>query len=136
MAYPIKVTVTDDDGGVGMDATSVLVKNVAPTVNTLPVTMIDEGGLAELNFSITDPGTEDTYEVEVDWGDGSVEIFSLPAGDWNLSLNHQYLDDMPTGPAEVAYPIKVTVTDDDGGVGMDSTSVLVKNVAPGVHAFR
>ena len=67
--YPIQATVTDDGGLSGSDGTTVEVTNVAPTLVLDPVAAIDENGVATLSGTITDPGTLDTFTVEVDWGD-------------------------------------------------------------------
>jgi len=131
LAYAINVKVTDDDGGVGTASTSVLVKNVAPSnIQISPVAMIDENSFAQLHLTFDDPGSVDTHSIEINWGDGTIQTIAVPAGERMLLANHQYLDDTPTGPAEVAYAINVKLTDDDGGFATASTSVLVKNVAP------
>ena len=43
--------------------TSILVKNVAPTLTLDPVLMIDENGVATLTGTIADPGTLDTFTL-------------------------------------------------------------------------
>ncbi len=131
VAYTINVKLSDDDGGVATAKTSVLVKNVAPSnLQVTPVAVIDENSFTQLQITFDDPGTLDTHAVEIDWGDGTIDTLTPPSGSRFLIVNHQYLDDMPTGPTEIAYPIDVKVTDDDGGVATAKTSVLVKNVAP------
>ncbi|MDZ4779144.1 MAG: PKD domain-containing protein, partial [Planctomycetia bacterium] len=45
---------------------------------------------------------------------------------------HQYLDDDPSGTPSDVFPISVTVTDDDDGVGQADAAVTVNNVAPSV----
>ena len=127
----VKVTVTDDDMGSGMDMTPVTVNNVAPTVTLNPVMMIDENDFAELQITFTDPGSLDTHTVEIDWDDGTpTEIINLNGGERFVQTTHQYLDDDPTGMPSGDYQVKVTVTDDDMGSGMDMTPVTVKNVNP------
>ncbi len=130
--YGIRVRVIDDDGGVGRVRTQVLVKNVAPSnVTILPVDMIDEDGFATLRLTFDDPGTEDTHEVEIDWGDGTpVETVTVAAGSRSLVTTHQYLDDNPTGTPQDTYDISVRVIDDDTGFSVADATVLVKNVAP------
>ncbi len=130
--FDITVTVTDDDTGVGVAQSQVLVKNVAPSnVVILPIAMIEESQTAFLDLTFEDVGFEDTHTVEIDWGDGTpVETFVLPLGARSLSTSHTYLDDVPTGTAEDDIPITVRVIDDDTGVGAGNATVLVKNVAP------
>ncbi len=144
----VKVTITDDDMGVGMASETVLVKNVAPIVTLDPVAMINENGSATLSGSISDVGTLDTFTLEIDWGDplspndmqsfmlGTTTLTEAADGiNWDpttrmFSLSHQYLDDNPTMTLSDTYTIGVTATDDDTGVDMASETVLVKNVAP------
>jgi hypothetical protein len=132
--YPVSVTVTDDDTGVGTAGTSVTVTNVAPSSVVLnPVLAISENGVATLTGSFTDPGTQDVHTVAVNWGPGETPTtVTLAVGQRGFTLTHQYNDDNPTGTPSDSYPIAVTVTDDDTGVGSASTSVTVNNVAPTV----
>jgi len=131
--YDINVTVTDDDGGVGTANTTVTVNNVAPAVTAIGDT-VDENGTATVNGTIYDPGTYDTFTVEIDWGEGTPETYNYNNSPYNVSIHynetHQYRDDNPTGTSSDNYEISVTVTDDDGGVGTDDTTVTVNNVAP------
>ncbi|NOY41843.1 MAG: hypothetical protein GXP26_08410 [Planctomycetes bacterium] len=136
VSYAINVVVTDDDGGVATAETSVLVKNVAPSnLQVITAATIDENSFAQLQINFDDPGVLDLHSIEIDWGDGTIETISLPVGERFLLVNHQYLDDMPTGPGELSYAINVKVTDDDGGVATAKTSVLVRNVAPKIDSI-
>ncbi len=136
--YTISATVTDDDDIVGdSDTETVLVKDVAPTLTLDPVTMIDENGVATLTGTIADPGTLDTFTLDINWGDplspDNTETYTFAAsatGTRNFTLTHQYLDDNPTNTDQDTYAISATVTDDDTLTDSDTTSVLVKNVAP------
>ena len=138
-AYTVTVTVDDGDGGSDSDTLTATIANVAPTVVLNGITAIDENGVATLTGTITDPGTLDTFTLDIDWGDalspGNVESYNFSAsgtGSQIFTLTHQYLDDNPTGTSTDSYTINATVTDDDGGVGSDSESVQVDNVAPEV----
>ena len=131
--YGITVTVTDDDTGVDTATTTVTVNNVAPII-TAGGSVIDENGVATVSGSITDPGSQDTFTVVIDWGEGSPETYSYPAGSKSYSQTHQYLDDNPTGTASDTYNVTVTVTDDDGGEGSATTTVTVNNVTPIITA--
>ena len=115
-----------------MDITTVTVNNVAPTVTAAGDT-IDENGTATVSGTISDPGILDTFTVEIDWGEGSPQSYSYPAGSTTFSETHQYLDDNPTGTLSDVYTINVEVTDKDGGVGTATTTVTVNNVAPVVE---
>ena len=66
--YTINAEVTDDDTLSDADSTTVLVRNVAPSLTLDPVPMIDEDGLATLTGTIQDPGTLDTFSLTINWG--------------------------------------------------------------------
>jgi len=127
--YTVTVTVTDDDGGSDTESTTVTVNNVAPVI-TVSGDTIDENGVATVAGTITDPGTVDTFTLEIDWGEGSPETFSYSAGSTIFSETHQYLDDNPTVTSFDDYTISVTVTDDDTEYDTESTTVTVNNVDP------
>jgi hypothetical protein len=128
--YAIAFRVVDDDGGASpWQTTTATVNNVAPAiVDVAPVATIDENQVATLELEFADPGTLDSHDVEVDWGDGSpLETFTVSAGARFFSTTHQYLDDN----AADAYTITVRVRDDDGGVSAPAMVVApVQNVAP------
>jgi hypothetical protein len=113
------------------------VSNVAPVVVLDPVAGIDEDGIATLTGTVSDPGTLDSFTLDIDWGDPSspdnTEQVMLPAsagGSQAFMLTHRYLDDNPTGTARDSYTIEVAVTDDDAATGSDTTTVMVSNVRP------
>jgi hypothetical protein len=132
-----RITARDVTQNVGSPTsawTTVLVRNVAPTVGPLQLstTEIDEGGRVTLTVPWTDPGTRDTHSVTVAWGDGTVtRVGSVADGAVSpVVLTHTYVDDDPSGTAVDTYTIEVTVTDDDLGVGAASIDVDVANVPP------
>jgi len=128
--YTVLVRVIDDDGGVGEGSGIVRVNNVAPSNVQVSLTgPIDENGVTNLSMTFDDPGTLDTHTVEIDWGDGVVETFTLN-GQQFLFTTHQYLDDNPSGTSFDVYTVNVRVIDDDTGVGTGSGTVRVNNVAP------
>jgi PKD repeat protein len=132
-AYTIKVRVLDDDGGASAQATTtVTVNNVAPTAFVVPPPAINENGFVTLLVTFNDPGTLDTFQAEIDWGDGSaVQFITVPPGPSALTAFHQYLDDNPSGTSQDNYTIKVRVLDDDGGASAQQTvTATVRNVAP------
>jgi PKD repeat protein len=133
--YTVTVTVNDDDGGTGSDTLIVTVNNEAPTIDSLTGDTIDENGIATVSGTFSDPGTEDTFTVTIDWGEGSPEDYAYPAGSTSFSETHQYLDDNPTATTSDPYTVSVTVTDDDTGSNSASTTVIVKNVAPTIDSL-
>ena len=112
-----------------MDITTVTVNNVAPSI-TIGSDSIDENGVASIGGTITDPGILDTFSITIDWGEGSPEGFSYPAGSTSYSETHQYLDDNPTATSYDDYAISVSITDDEGDSDTESSTVTVNNVPP------
>jgi hypothetical protein len=97
-------------------------------VNAFSIPSSVEGGLASLNAAgYVDVGVQDTHTASINWGDGSVTPGDVNQGANTVSGSHSYIEDG-------SYLVTVTVTDDDGGVGSNSFTVSVSNVAPGVEA--
>lgn len=130
--YAIKVRVRDDDGAFAEATASVTVRNVAPNIFVVPPPAIFENGIASLLVAFDDPGTQDTHQVEVDWGDGStVQLVPVSFGARSITVTHQYLDDNPTGTPQDNFTIKVRVRDDDGGASAQVlTTINVRNISP------
>lgn len=129
-----QVTVTVDDGYQGIATASfvVTVSNVAPTITAAGAT-IAENDTTTLTGAIIDPGVLDSFTLVVNWGEGNPETIQLPAGTQTYNISHHYRDDNPTGTPSDVYPIQITLTDKDGGVGTASTAVTVQNVNPQTH---
>lgn len=125
--YTVTVTVTDDDNGVGADTVLVTVGNVPPTVNAGSDMVIDENSVFVSTGAFTDPGKLDTHTATVDYGDGSGAQQLDFSADGIFTLNHLYADNG-------SYTVTVSVQDNNGGVGADTASVTVRNLAPRVDA--
>lgn len=118
----VQATVKDNFGATATGSASIFVSNVAPSnLQIAPLGTIDENSIATLQLTFDDPGTLDTHTVEVDWGDGFQTVG--PATGNTFSADHVYADDGQ-------YTVQVRVEDDDGGVGLNSTEITVRNVAP------
>ena len=137
--YTISVKVTDDDSGMTTGETTVLVKNVAPVIETLTVTpsSISEGNFVTVSGTYSDVGTLDTHTATIRWGDGTVEEFELEGsgGSGTFSISHFYADNDTVNPddgpvPDNLYTIAVTITDDDSGVATEPIDVTVLNVSP------
>ena len=123
----------------GSDTATVTVSNVDPTVDvgadvpdaltedtfTLNVTFTDPG----FDCPTCDPSTVESFTATVNWGDGSVDddqdanvAVSWTTGSagtptaGTIEATHIYT-------VADTYTVTVTVSDDDGGVGADSTQV-------------
>ncbi len=102
------------------DTTIVTVNNVAPVVEAGPDATIDEGDTFIGAGVFADPGA-DTWTATVDYGDGSGAQPLALNPDKTFGLSHMYTDNG-------AYIVTVSVTDDDGGVGSDTLTVIVNPV--------
>ena len=130
--YTFELSVTDDDGGAGTDTVEVIVDNAAPAITANSPT-IYENQFASLSGTITDPGSQDDFTLEVDWGDGERESGSLPPGSTRYALSHLYIDDDPTTTPSDVYALQVTLRDKDGGEAVANPTVTVQNVEPVVQ---
>jgi len=137
--FTVTLTVTDDDGGVTTVTTTVTVNNVAPIVDELPSITINEGETASLSGHATDPGSDDltfkwTWEYRGPCDKTTIYLNSPPNPDLFPSpeVNPRDLTDSAScqyGDNGV-FTVTLTVTDDDGGVTVVTTTLTVNNVAP------
>lgn len=118
----IHLVLTDDEGGSATNSVTVTVSNTAPVLSNINVSSpIVETRNATLSGAIADASPEDSFRLVVNWGDGAPpETNALPAGSTAFILTHRYEAPNP------GYPINITLTDDDGGSALGSTSVTVQ----------
>jgi Ca2+-binding RTX toxin-like protein/plastocyanin len=118
--YAIELTVTDDDGVSDSATTDVLVFNTSPVITdvTLPATgEVDVPvGLA---VSFSDPGTADTHNIQVTWGDATTSNESGVTSP--VQLEHTY-----TEAGE--YLVSVCVNDDDVGQDCEQRTITIGDV--------
>ena len=152
---PFAITVTARDYSKGSDgnlypdlgedtqSNNAVVQDVSPTINNLSLNgggLIMPGVPVTLTGTIFDPGILDYQEVTIDWGDGTVDNFTL---DQNGTSNHQLL--FPNGNPIThtyvtpnAYTVNVIVEDKslgnngqlhpDYGVGTASANAIMTGV--------
>jgi PKD repeat protein len=109
--YEVTLTATDDDGGIGSSSAIVTVENAAPELSD--VEFSEFSSLKEVSGAIADAGRADSFQLQVSWGDGTVETFEYVAGTASFQETHQYEEGG-------IYQVELTLSDDDGGV--DSTA--------------
>lgn len=124
--YTITLTVTDDDGGVGVDTVTINVLNVPPVADAGADQTVDEGDIVDFDGSGTyDPGWLDELTYTWDFGDSSSPVSGVDL--WNPT--HVYGDNG-------VYTVTLTVEDDDGGTGTDTMTITVNNVDPTASAIE
>lgn len=139
--YTIRVTVADRDDETALtdtDTIEVTVTNVDPVLSGVSITPspINEGESATLSGTISDAGVEDTFSLQVTWGDGQVITYPYPVQPSGLpftfDVNHIFEDD--------GQPLTVDLLliDDDGGQHQypGGVDITVNNVAPEVDAGK
>ena len=68
----------------------IVVNNVAPTISVDVTSPINENDFATLQLAIVDPGSLDSHDVYIDWGDGIIEpVINLPAGSGGAGADGQ-----------------------------------------------
>lgn len=138
--YILTVTCEDDDGDIATYSTNVTINNVAPTIEPFGPFEIDEGTLIDITTTSWDLGSDDltfTWDFElhptitgIHYNDGvGPDPMPSPDGIYPCSA-------VETCSAAFAddgnLSIILTVTDDDGGMAVYETYVLVSNVAPSI----
>jgi len=109
------------------DATSVTVSNVAPTVDAGPDQSITSNDDFNFSGNFSDPGVvDDPWDYSIDWGDGN------PSSDGSTNSQASSITDSHQYCAAGPYTVSLTVTDKDGGTGMDDLLLTVEFLAIGI----
>jgi hypothetical protein len=119
----VTITATDEHGAAASTSFQLVVANVSPSVGPLVPSTADAslvGTTVGISAPLSDPSPLDTHTATIDWGDGTngpaAVLESLGSG--SVSGSHVYA-------TAGIYTVTVAVTDDDGGTGTASTSVVV-----------
>ena len=118
----IEVWAYDEDGAYSTSE-SVTVANVAPTLAGVTVTPATEGAETRLSGAFSDPGVEESFEAEVDWGDGNRQIYRLDGEADDFDFGHVYARDG-------SYTIVIVLRDADDAEDTATTNVVVANAVP------
>ena len=121
-SYTVTITVVDNWGGIGIGTLVVTVQNVVPVVYAGPDATINEGATFNSSGNFTDLGAG-PWTATVNYGDGSGTVPLTLNLNKTFALSHVY-----TTPG--VYTVTVTVSDTFSGVGSDTATVTVLNVAP------
>lgn len=116
--YPVQIIATDNDGGVSRDTVQVKVNNVAPVADAGGPYLVASNDTVTFTGSATDVSpadTEFTYAWDLD-GNGSYESVG------KIVKKHVLIGG--------EFSIGLRVTDKDGGVGTDETTLMITNTAP------
>ena len=116
--YSVTVTVTVNNVEQASDIGVVHVSNADPivTMKNFEKATLDSFGTPRATF--TDQGSQDTHTAEIDWGDGATSTLAIDNSDNSIGGNHVY-----SYPG--SYVVTLSVVDDDGGIGIATTSLLV-----------
>ncbi|MEM0908946.1 MAG: hypothetical protein AAGJ94_16390 [Pseudomonadota bacterium] len=133
-ALTIGVVVTDGAGVETKQTVDVDIENVKPTLTLSGKVPITADGVATLSGVIKDPGTADTFTLEIDWGeagaDDRFETITFQAsktGEQTFEITRAYDLDK----AKI-FDVSVTLRDDDGGKMTKGRTVDATNAAPTV----
>ncbi|MET8091276.1 PKD domain-containing protein [Micromonospora sp. NPDC005220] len=126
--YQVTLRVRDQNGGMATDTRTVTVRNVPPVVDAGPDLFTYPCTVLTLTARFTDPGWCDTHTAVWEFGDCTPplpavvdETHEPPAGRGVAVLSHRY-------PDCGTFVARCTVTDDDGGVGVDELVVRAVDV--------
>ena len=117
----------DKDGATTEYSAVVSIANVAPTVSIVSAPdNITEQTTYTLSFRFTDPGLLDSWSYTVNWGDGTSSAPTIVASQGGtLSATHRSQVSRRGGAKSATYNVVVSVSDNGGGTGSATRSVLV-----------
>jgi PKD repeat protein len=131
-SYKVVQTVANSQWQTASLERTLTIANVAPSVSLGGERSWTARERLAFSPTINDPGSKDTHTCAWDYGDGSPVSTSC-------TFDHTYTGVEP-GSQPRTYTAKLTVTDDDGGVGTGSVNITVQpqafeQVASGIHAI-
>ena len=113
--FDVTARVTDDDGGTTSDVAVVTVANVAPSITSTPGNLAREAQQYTYTLTFTDPGAADTHVCTAP---------VRPAGSALVGCQLVWTPDFSQAIG-AAVPVRMCVTDDDGGQTCQDYTVSV-----------
>ncbi len=107
----------DDGTDRGCGTVPFTVLNLAPSFEAGPHRAANSASPVVLDIPFTDPGVLDSHEAEIEWGDGTFESLSYPAGGGRIQGTKSYESDG-------IYPVEICLTDNGGARRCDGFEVL------------
>lgn len=120
--FEIKMTVTDNDGGVSTASATLEIVNEPPQFTLGEADPTDEGAAFTHTASFGDPDSTQ-WQLEVDFGDDTPPHVKTLDAEGEFSLNHVYADNG-------SYTVTASLTDDLGAQTTQQMTVTVQNVTP------
>ncbi|MFV2065537.1 MAG: hypothetical protein ACC645_01055 [Pirellulales bacterium] len=122
----VTITARDNHGSETSTTFDVMVRNVAPTMvsidtNAEACSDVGEQEAVSVMMRWSDPGLLDTFTARIQWGDGNEDTRTYSAGTRSLSESHAYQHGG-------VYQISVTLTDDDTGQAVATTTAYITGV--------
>lgn len=112
------VRVTDDGDLTASSAATITIVNAAPVVANISLVRnpLRIGAALQATASFSDPGVADTHTGTWTWGDGTAAVAAISPG--SVAASHTYT-------AVGVFPVRVDVTDDDGGVSSSTANATL-----------
>jgi uncharacterized repeat protein (TIGR01451 family) len=126
----LTLTVSDDDGGQGLDYATLNVLNVDPVADAGGPYTGDEGAAISLSGSTTDAGSNDTHTWQWKYVAGAGLAEGATCSFIGATTETPTITCTDDGTVQLTF----TATDDDGGKGSDGATLTLKNVAPVANA--
>ena len=132
--YTVTLTVTDSEGASSTDSLLVDVLNRPPKLSNISINPreINEGDSFILSGMMSDTASDNSYSLEISWGDGLTATRNYPAGTLSFSFHHICIDDLPSGTPSDFVTLNLKLTDDEGAFSTGTAEITVHNVAPTV----
>jgi PKD repeat protein len=117
--YTVTLTYTDTEGAVSSYWLLATINNASPVLDMIVDQTVSVGEVVNFSAPYMDPGILDTHSGTIDWGNAITESATLSSA--TVSGSHNYT-------VAGVYTVTVTLTDDDGGVAVQTFTVTVTAV--------